>query len=190
MSSKDQFNRIARVSGTGLSAPLPKPPTLTGRGEGRNLDRQEAVAFDGEMRKWIEHVQNVLEKVEEANRARQQVEGISHDIDSIRAEVESLLTQISGLRSVDSEFSEQITLLEQQVEYILQLVDALGDKFHEHIQSTPSDVWHVHHKMNRRVGIMVYDSGNRQIIGEVEHVSNDYSRLHFNAVLTGTAIAF
>jgi len=58
---------------------------------------------------------------------------------------------------------------------------------YKHVQSTPSDTWEIQHNLHRVPSVIVMDSANELVIGEIEVVNDDIIVLHFTSGFSGKA---
>ena len=58
---------------------------------------------------------------------------------------------------------------------------------YKHVQSTPSDSWVIQHNLHRVPSVVVMDSANELVIGEIEVVNDDTIILHFTSGFSGKA---
>ena len=56
-----------------------------------------------------------------------------------------------------------------------------------HDQSTTATTWTVTHNLGRRPAVMAFDSVNREILGRVDHVSDNELTIEFNQATSGKA---
>lgn len=77
--------------------------------------------------------------------------------------------------------------LEDLEERVYEAAAAEGDKFYEHIQTTPSDTWEINHNLDKRPSITVVDSGGTQWHTEVQHINDNQCIARFSAPFSGKA---
>ena len=61
------------------------------------------------------------------------------------------------------------------------------DKYFCHTQIIPSDVWIIYHGLNKKPAIMVVDSADSVVIGEIIYIDNNSVELRFNGAFSGAA---
>ena len=66
-------------------------------------------------------------------------------------------------------------------------VNAGSDKFFTHVQSTPSNEWTITHSLNKRPSVVVVDSADNVVIGEVEYINDNQVTLRFAGGFSGKA---
>lgn len=62
-----------------------------------------------------------------------------------------------------------------------------GDKHFAFVQSVPSDVWIIEHKLDKYPSVSIIDSANTAIIGEVRYIDTDKLEVHFTSKFSGKA---
>lgn len=62
-----------------------------------------------------------------------------------------------------------------------------ADKTYTHSQGAASTTWNIAHGLNKNVSVMVVDSSNRVIIGQVDYVDANNITVSFNAAFSGAA---
>lgn len=77
--------------------------------------------------------------------------------------------------------------LEDLESRVYEAAAAEGDKFYEHIQTTPSDTWEINHNLDKRPSITVVDSGGTQWHTEVQHINDNQCIARFSAPFSGKA---
>lgn len=66
-------------------------------------------------------------------------------------------------------------------------IDSFEDKHYEHNQTSASALWNISHNLGKYPSVMVVDSGNSVVVGEVEYVTDNTLRIQFNASFSGKA---
>lgn len=66
-------------------------------------------------------------------------------------------------------------------------VNAGSDKFFTHAQSIPSSEWTITHNLNKRPSVVVVDSADNVVIGEVEYINDNQVTLRFTGGFSGKA---
>lgn len=54
-----------------------------------------------------------------------------------------------------------------------------GDKYYEHVQSTPASTWMIPHGLGKKPSITVFDSAGTRMHGVIEHVTDDLAEVTF-----------
>lgn len=62
-----------------------------------------------------------------------------------------------------------------------------GDKFFAFTQSVASDRWYILHKLKKYPAVMVVDSANTVVIGEITYLSENDLIIQFNGAFAGKA---
>jgi hypothetical protein len=62
-----------------------------------------------------------------------------------------------------------------------------GQAGYYHTQLSPSDSWTIHHNLDRYPAVVVLDSSNRQVFGDVQYLSTNTLVVTFNAPFSGNA---
>jgi hypothetical protein len=63
----------------------------------------------------------------------------------------------------------------------------VSDRHYAHDQASPSSIWTVTHSLGKHPSISVVDSAGTLIMGEVEHLSLNQTRLTFSSAFAGKA---
>lgn len=58
---------------------------------------------------------------------------------------------------------------------------------YDYVQSSPSDNWVINHNLGYKPTVQVFTVGGLEIIGEIQHVSNNQVTVTFNTPLAGSA---
>jgi hypothetical protein len=66
-------------------------------------------------------------------------------------------------------------------------VNAGSDKFFTHDQSTPESEWTITHNLNKRPSVVVVDSAENVVVGEVEYINDNQVTLRFAGAFSGKA---
>ncbi len=66
-------------------------------------------------------------------------------------------------------------------------VSAKGDAHYTHTQSTPEAVWTVTHNLNKKPSVVVVDSADTVVMGEIEYLTTNSVRLTFVGAFSGKA---
>lgn len=61
------------------------------------------------------------------------------------------------------------------------------DKNYLHQQDVPSNEWIINHNLNKYPAISVIDSGNNEVVGEVEYIDLNNLKINFIGSFTGKA---
>ena len=62
-----------------------------------------------------------------------------------------------------------------------------GDKNYVHTQSTPSDVWTASHNLGKRPAVVVVDSAEDVVYGDIRYIDDNTVTLTFTGAFTGKA---
>jgi hypothetical protein len=62
-----------------------------------------------------------------------------------------------------------------------------GDKNYVHVQSEPSAVWTASHNLGKRPAVVVVDSAEDVVYGEIRHIDDNTVRLTFVGAFAGKA---
>jgi hypothetical protein len=62
-----------------------------------------------------------------------------------------------------------------------------GDAHYTHTQSTPEAVWTVTHNLNKKPSVVVVDSADTVVMGEIEYLTTNSVRLTFVGAFSGKA---
>jgi hypothetical protein len=66
-------------------------------------------------------------------------------------------------------------------------VSAKADAHYTHIQSTPEAVWTVTHNLGKKPSVVVVDSADTVVMGEIEYLTTNSVRLTFVGAFSGKA---
>lgn len=75
---------------------------------------------------------------------------------------------------------------EVQIRHVIQQVAGL-DRYHRHVQSSPSAVWAVAHNLGKRPSVMVVDTALTVVDGDIEYVDDNHVEITFSAPFAGEA---
>lgn len=67
------------------------------------------------------------------------------------------------------------------------ITSGASDKHYTHNQVATSAEWTVTHNLNKKPSVMVVDSGDSVVIGEIVYLSNNQVKLKFSAAFSGKA---
>ena len=73
------------------------------------------------------------------------------------------------------------------VEYKRQDLNIVNDKNYVHTQAVASQVWEVNHGLNKYCSVVVVDSGDSIVVGDVVYIDTNNVRLTFAAPFSGKA---
>jgi hypothetical protein len=62
-----------------------------------------------------------------------------------------------------------------------------GDAHYTHTQSTPEAVWEVAHNLGKKPSVIVVDSADTVVMGEIEYINLNSVRLTFAGAFSGKA---
>jgi len=62
-----------------------------------------------------------------------------------------------------------------------------GDKNYVHLQSVPSAVWNVSHNLGKRPAVVVVDSADEAVYGEIQYIDDNNITLTFVGAFSGKA---
>ena len=62
-----------------------------------------------------------------------------------------------------------------------------GDKNYVHSQGVPSSVWNVSHNLGKKPSVMVVDSTDTVVYGDIEYTDNNNVTLTFSGAFSGKA---
>lgn len=62
------------------------------------------------------------------------------------------------------------------------------DATYQHNQASPSASWSVAHSLGKYPAVTVIDSSNREVVGDIEHVSTSALTITFSAAFSGIAV--
>lgn len=68
-----------------------------------------------------------------------------------------------------------------------ELLATVNDSGYYHVQAAPSAVWVVNHNLGRRPAVIVIDSADTVVYGDVEYTSLDTVTITFSAPFSGSA---
>jgi hypothetical protein len=63
----------------------------------------------------------------------------------------------------------------------------IGDKTYTHNQGLPSAIWTIAHGLDKKPSVMVVDTANTVVIGQIEYIDNNNITLTFNGSFSGYA---
>jgi len=86
--------------------------------------------------------------------------------------------------STVSQPTQTVTVLDK---YSIVGLGTSADKNYVHIQSSPSASWVVTHNLNKRPSVVVVDSADSVVVGEVEYNSDNQVTLTFAGAFSGKA---
>ncbi len=69
-----------------------------------------------------------------------------------------------------------------------ELAEGLADAHYVHEQMVPSSVWTIQHNLGKKPSVVVVDSANSVVYGEIEYVDLNTIRLIFSGAFSGKAI--
>jgi hypothetical protein len=72
------------------------------------------------------------------------------------------------------------------VRQVIQQVAGM-DRYHRHVQSTPSATWAIAHNLGKRPCVAVVDSAGTEVEGDVQHVDDNSLTIGFSAAFSGEA---
>ena len=64
---------------------------------------------------------------------------------------------------------------------------AIGDKTYIHTQLSASNIWEVQHNLGKYVSVVIVDSGESVVIGDIEYNDSNKVTLTFQASFSGKA---
>ena len=62
-----------------------------------------------------------------------------------------------------------------------------GDKTFVYTQAVSSDVWEIQHNLDKYPAVVVVDSGNSVVVGEIVYIDKNNVRITFTSVFSGKA---
>lgn len=62
-----------------------------------------------------------------------------------------------------------------------------GDKHYTYVQTVPSDVWIVNHKLGKYPSVSIVDSANTALIGDIDYIDVNTCKLTFIGAFSGKA---
>lgn len=73
------------------------------------------------------------------------------------------------------------------VPLIDQIGTVIGDKNYVHLQLSASNIWEIQHNLNKYVSVVIVDSGESVVFGDIEYNDNNKVTVTFQAVFSGKA---
>ena len=67
------------------------------------------------------------------------------------------------------------------------VVKKTGDKHYEHVQGVANATWNVAHNLNKFPSVMVIDSSDNEVIGDITYTDNNNLVITFTAIFSGKA---
>lgn len=110
------------------------------------------------------------------------------EIGTIHDDDVTLLDDYSEL-DVTKEIKTQQDLNQVMAEILIGLLQAhtIGDKHYTHVQSTPSSIWVINHRLGKRPAINAVDSTDREITGDPVWISDDITHYYHSGPVAGKA---
>lgn len=62
-----------------------------------------------------------------------------------------------------------------------------GDKQYTHVQDSPSATWVITHNLGKKASVIIVDSADEVVYGEIEYVNNNTVTLTFAGAFSGRA---
>ncbi len=88
-------------------------------------------------------------------------------------------------RTVDTEMSDTSENPVQN-KVIKAYVDSMaGDKHYTHTQIAASNTWLVQHNLDKFPAVMIVDSGNSKVTGDIEYLTTNILQIKFTAAFSG-----
>lgn len=94
---------------------------------------------------------------------------------------------IEAPRTVDSEMSDTSENPVQNKVIKAYVDTTAGDKHYTHFQIIASSTWVVNHNLDKFPSVMVVDSGNSVVVGEIEYVNKNTLLVKFKGAFSGKA---
>lgn len=144
----------------------------------------------------------INEKINELNQSKQQILMIPESsrtqaqrsaIDRFDFYIAEAEAQISRLQSSLAEAATQggLTAAEQEIlddaQTSVPPTDATGDLHFVHTQIAASTVWTINHNLGKRPSVMVVDSGDNEVVGDVHYVDANNLTISFTTAFGGKA---
>lgn len=80
--------------------------------------------------------------------------------------------------------TQTVTVLDK---YSIVGLGTSSDKFYTHEQNNPEAIWVITHNLNKRPAVVVVDSADNVVVGEVEYNSDNQVTLTFAGAFSGKA---
>ena len=92
---------------------------------------------------------------------------------------------VEAPRTVDIEMSDTSENPVQN-KVIKAYVDSMaGDKHYTHTQIAANNTWLVQHNLNKFPAVMIVDSGNSNVIGDIEYLTTNTLQIKFSTAFSG-----
>jgi hypothetical protein len=62
-----------------------------------------------------------------------------------------------------------------------------GSAGYDHIQNSALDLWTINHNLGYKPSVQTFTVGGLEVLGEIQHISNNQVVVTFNTTLSGTA---
>lgn len=94
---------------------------------------------------------------------------------------------VEAPRTVDTEMSDTSENPVQN-KVIKAYVDSIaGDKHYTHTQIAASNTWLVPHNLDKFPAVMIVDSGNSVVLGDIEYLTTNTLQIKFSTAFSGKA---